>query len=160
MLWSRQSLRLSWPLHEAGLGDGIWRVVLCPNYIVPFTSSRPYWQDANEYMVFIFETCFAAGVAGRLSLLTVKCLLGSTPDLLPAFTSIALSLFVYELKAAEVKNQAFPSPRWTVLLVWRGSGFDLSWALHIFRVLEAHIKSNVILTKDTRNQDKLQNSRI
>lgn len=63
-----------------------------------------------------FGVGLAAGVTGKLSLLTANHLWGSTSGFLSGFNSVAFSVFGYEHKAVVMENQGFPSPRRTTLL--------------------------------------------
>lgn len=75
----------------SGLGDGIWRP--CPDYILSTLSALA--TRSKGIQSIISGVGLVAGVAGRLSVLTVNRLQGSTLSHLSGFTSINFSMFRY-----------------------------------------------------------------
>lgn len=102
--------KLEWPVSGCRLGRWYMEALCCP--------------DMASFLAVPKEN---AEVAGKLSMVTVHRLRGSTYCLLSGFGSIGFSAFGYEHRAAEVKNQDFPSLRWSTFLGFRALSDRCSW---------------------------------
>lgn len=103
--------KLDWPVPECRPWRWYMEAVCCSD-MAPFSAVT---KKKN------------AEVAGKLSMLTVNRLRGSAYCLLSGFASIGFSGFEYDRRATEVKNQGFPSLRWTSFLGIRALSARCSW---------------------------------
>lgn len=101
-------MKLGWHVQNAGVRHGFWRM-----YAIQTTLRSKKIQKKKG---MIIGTGFSARSTGDLSVLSTKCLRGSTPVFLSGFNFFAFSVFGYDHRAPEVLNQWFPYPRRTAFL--------------------------------------------